>query len=168
MSVASSALGRSWYTQFWPWFLISLLAVNVVASVAALMLALHHADPLVSDDWYARGLAINRDLGRAEEAARLGVGATVRVDTERAELVVTLDRASDAAELEVALQHPTVAARDRVYLLARSGSATYRGALGGALSGRWYVSLGPRSGAWRVSAPLTFAPGSSGRLVPES
>jgi len=162
------AVARPWYTQFWPWFLIGLLSTSVAVSVAAVVLALHGADPLVSDDWYKRGLAINRDLGRAEEAARLGIGATIAVDAEHAEIVVAFDRENDAPEIEVVLQHPTVAARDRFYRLERSGPTTYRGALGGALAGRWYVSLGPPSGSWRLAAPLTFASGTAVRLVPET
>jgi hypothetical protein len=160
--------GRPWHTQFWPWFLIGLLATSVVVSVAAVVLALHGADPLVSDDWYRRGLAINRDLARAEEAARLGIAATIDIDAENAELVVAFDRANEAPEIEVVLQHPTVAARDRVYRLERRGPATYRGALGVPLAGRWYVSLAPPSGAWRLAAPLTLTSGTAVRLVPES
>jgi hypothetical protein len=171
-AAVAPVLGRPWYTQFWPWFLIGLPAVSVVVSVTALVLAIGHADSLVSDDWYKRGLAVNRDLGRAEAAARLGLGATMRVDGPRAELVVTLNAAdaardADGAELEIEMRHPTSATRDRTYRLARSGPSRYRAALDGELVGRWYVSLGPPSGAWRLAAPLTLAPGVTARLVPE-
>jgi copper chaperone CopZ len=82
---------KPWYAQFWPWVLIGLPAISVVFSVATLVVAIRNGDSLVRDDWYTRGLAINRDLGRAEAAVRLGVGATVNVDAARDELVVTLE-----------------------------------------------------------------------------
>lgn len=44
-----------WYRQFWPWFIIALLASSVVASFVSLWLAISHPDPLVvSDDEYRR------------------------------------------------------------------------------------------------------------------
>jgi len=158
---------KPWYAQFWPWVLIGLPVISVVFSVATLVVAIRNGDSLVRDDWYTRGLAINRDLGRAEAAVRLGVGATVNVDAARDELVVTLEGDDGLTELEVELEHPTEARRARTYHLAPSGPGTYRGALGGELSGRWYVSLGPPSGAWRLTAPLTLVPGTAVRLAPQ-
>lgn len=169
MRVASPAEGAPWYTQFWPWFLIALPATSIVVSVAALVLAVRNADSLVRDDWYTRGLAINRDLGRAQEAVRLGLGATLTVDPARAELVVRLDGDDGSGleiELQLQLQHPTDARRDRVLHLVRRVPGTYHAALDRELRGRWYVSLAPPSGLWRLAAPLTFEPGVAARLTP--
>lgn len=166
MRPVPSALGAPWYGQFWPWVLIGLPAVSVAVSVLTLVLALGGADSVVGDDWYKRGLAINQDLDRTAAAARLGIAASVAIDPARGELIVTLDHAAADEALALELQHPTLAARDRRYLLAPSGPAAYRAELGAVPAGRWYVVLAPASGAWRIAASLVLAPGVPARLVP--
>lgn len=166
MKPATPALGAPWYGQLWPWVLIGLPALSVAVSVLTLVLAVGAADTVVGDDWYKRGLAINQDLDRAAVAARLGVAATVAIDQANGALVVTLDRDAADEALTLELQHPTLAARDRRYLLAPSGGGTYRAELGAAPAGRWYVVLAPASGAWRIAASLVLAPEAPARLVP--
>lgn len=163
----SGSGGRPWYTQFWPWVLIALPAVSVAVSVLALVLAIRHADPVVGDDWYARGLAINDDLDRTAAAAARGVAATVEVDAADAELVVTLAGDVGAVDaLAVELQHPTIAARDRAYELRPHGDGSFRAPLGSVPAGRWYVTLAPASGDWRLAAQATFVAGVPVRLAP--
>lgn len=41
-----------WYRQFWPWFLIAVPAVSVVASTAMLVIAIRNADEVVSAPGY--------------------------------------------------------------------------------------------------------------------
>ena len=43
---------RPWYRQFWPWFLIALPAISVVASFVSLALAIRNADEVVSEPGY--------------------------------------------------------------------------------------------------------------------
>ncbi len=166
MAHAQPTSGQPWYRQFWPWFLIGLPALSIVVSVTTMVLAIGHPDPLVEDDWYTRGLAINQDLDRGAAAARLGIAATVTIDAARGELVVVMDRDVGAATLALALRHPTMAARDRDYVLTRGDGATYRAALGDVPAGRWYAALAPASGDWRLAASLRLAPGVSARLAP--
>ena len=159
--------GRPWYVQFWPWVLIALPGVSVAVSVLALVLALRHADPVVGDDWYARGLAINTDLDRSAAAVARGVAATVEVDAADAELVVTL--AGDVGTVDalaVEFQHPTIAARDRAYELRPSGDGSFRAPLGAPPTGRWYVTLAPASGDWRLATSATLVPDVPLRLAP--
>lgn len=160
------ALGAPWYAQVWPWVLIGLPALSVAVSVLTLVLALGAADPVVGDDWYKRGLAINQDLDRATAAARLGIAATIAIDQADDALVVTLDRDAPDEALTLELQHPTLAARDRRFLLAPAGGRAYRAELGAMPAGRWYVVLAPASGAWRIAASLVLAPEAPARLVP--
>ena len=159
--------GRPWYAQLWPWVLIALPAVSVAVSLLALVLAVRHADPVVGDDWYARGLAINADLDRSASAVARGVVATIDVDTTDAELVVTLTGdVGDVGALAIELQHPTLAARDRAYELGRDGDGSFRAPLGAVPAGRWYVTLAPASGDWRLAATATLVPGVPLRLSP--
>lgn len=47
-----------WYRQFWPWFLITLPSVAVVASFITLGIAIKHADTPVQDDYEQHGLTV--------------------------------------------------------------------------------------------------------------
>ena len=44
----------------------------------------------MADDYYKRGLAINRELAKVERAAALGVVATITLDTQAGRVAVTL------------------------------------------------------------------------------
>jgi hypothetical protein len=164
MNAAALPSGRAWYRQFWPWFLIGLPALSIVVSVTAMVLAINNADPLVVDDWYKRGLAINQDIDRAAAAERRGIAATVRVDA--GELIVLVEGDVDDEALTVSLQHPTIAARDRSYVAVRSAPGIYRAAAPDLAPGRWYVAIEPAAGGWRIAASLALAPAVAARLAP--
>ena len=40
---------KPWYRQFWPWLLISIPLLTVIAGIITLMIALKHPDQLVVD-----------------------------------------------------------------------------------------------------------------------
>jgi hypothetical protein len=162
--VTSGPAGRPWYVQLWPWVLIGLPAVSVAVSVTALVLALASPDPVVGDDWYKRGLAINRDLDRAAAAARRGIVATVAVDADTRQLSVALDGDADPEALLVGFEHPTLADHDHAYVLPRRAPGRYDAALAGEASGRWYVTIEPRAGDWRLAASLRVGSGAPARL----
>ena len=166
MSVARIATGRPWYRQFWPWFLIGLPVLSIVVSVATLVLAIGHADSVVVDDWYKRGLAINQDIDRSAAAVRRGIAATLTVEAATGELVARVDGDVDDEALTIVLQHPTLAARDRSYVLVQSARGVYRAPASDLGAGRWYVAIESASGGWRLAAPLALGPDVSARLAP--
>ncbi len=45
---------RAWYRQFWPWFLIALMAVSVAASVATVVIAYSLGDLEMPEDQVGR------------------------------------------------------------------------------------------------------------------
>ena len=58
-----------WYRQFWPWLLISIPLLTVIAGVATIWIASREPVALVHDDYYKEGLAINQNLARDRAAA---------------------------------------------------------------------------------------------------
>ena len=68
-----------WYRQFWPWFLLALPAVVVVAGFITLYIAIHHADSPVRDHYAKEGLILRRDQAQDQAAARLGLGARLAI-----------------------------------------------------------------------------------------
>jgi hypothetical protein len=70
-----------WYRQRWPWLLISGPAIVVVAGLATAWIAVRSDDGLVAEDYYKRGLLINKELERSGRGEALGLGAVVRTES---------------------------------------------------------------------------------------
>jgi hypothetical protein len=66
MNTTQSALRntdtKAWYQQFWPWFLIALLASAMAMGFIFLYFAINGADPVIDDNYYQHGLDINKTL----------------------------------------------------------------------------------------------------------
>jgi hypothetical protein len=138
-----------WYREPWPWLLMSGPAAVLVAGAFTTWLAFASADGLVAEDYYRRGLAINRVLAREEEARRSGITAEVRLVPGR--LVAELRGA--APDIVFAhLAHATRAGHDVRLRLARGEDGRYAAALPPLPAGRWHIALEDARGAWRVSA----------------
>lgn len=53
-----------WWRHGHVWLLIAGPALVVVAGVATTLIALRHPDPVLAEDYYRRGIEINRTLAR--------------------------------------------------------------------------------------------------------
>lgn len=160
-----------WYRQFWPWFIIALPFTAVVASFATLIIAAHDPDGLVADDYYKEGLAINQELGREHQAAALGLTGLVRIDTIKHRLTLTLEGsagATQAADIELRMIHPTRPNLDRTLRLTREADNRWSAALDNAAPGRWHVRLESAQGGWRVTGRLTLPEQQQAVLRPQA
>jgi hypothetical protein len=145
---------KPWYRERWVWFLIALPASAVIASLFTVVLAVRSADGLVTGDYYRRGLAINEQLQRSEQAARLRLVADLELSgQDRGDQVVArLSAAStlpEEAVLTVRLVHPGRSGADRTAVLARRPAAF--GVQGHEFVGQWgeAAAVGERV-AWRI------------------
>lgn len=160
---------KPWYRQSWPWLLIALPASSVAMGMVMLFTAVHGADPLVEDDWYKQGLAVNRDHQRDDAARRIGIEATLLADAGGLTLQVTASHGSLPDRVQLHLQHPTRgdADIDRVLLLENGTGKT--GPLSLPAADHWYVVLESLPGtqpAWRING--TWASGDHrARIVPD-
>ena len=93
-----------WYRHRWPWLLMAGPFIVVVAGVATLWLAVASDDGLVADDYYKRGLAINRTLERTQRAAALGLEAVVDVDAAGAARVTLAAASGERSGLPTAVR----------------------------------------------------------------
>jgi hypothetical protein len=159
MSLPTDVRPQPWYRQFWPWFLIALPGIIVVASFYMLYLALSHDDSRVRDNYYKEGLAINRTLAEDQRAAELGLGASLVL--ESGSVRVHLSGAAADAPQHLLLQfiHPLDSNRDVDLPLRGIGGGDYVAgadvALPQPLDGRWYVELHPVDDAgWRLRDAL--------------
>ena len=143
---------------------IAIPAAAVIAGAVMLVLANATWDGLVADDYYKRGMQINRSLARDAEAARLGLGAVVAFPAPE---VVEARLTSAAAALggdRLSLQFARAAhaGADVRVAMTRSAGEVWRGVLPAVPPGKWYVELGNEQ--WRLTAPVRM-PASAGEFV---
>src|SRR5512137_836675 len=132
-----AALVAPWYRQRWPWLLIAGPLTVVVAGFITAYLAWSTDDGVIAEDYYKRGLLINRSLERSADGA-------VRVD-----LTGPAGFAPPAA-ITLRLVHATRAGLDRSAVLARDPQGAYSGRVEPPPAGRWLVSVETES--WRLPA----------------
>jgi uncharacterized protein len=150
---ATSLDSLRWYRQPWPWLLIAGPATVVVASFATLWLAASTDDGVIADDYYRRGLLINREIARTERAQAMRLGAVLRVAPDgAATLALTGLADSDAVPetVRVYVSHPTRAGRDRVFTLVRGRGGFYVGSITPRPAGRWLVAV--ETDSWKLQA----------------
>jgi hypothetical protein len=156
---ATDARTRPWYRERWPWLLAAGPAIVVVAAIATAWLAAATDDGLVADDYYKRGLAINRVLERESRAEAMQIGAIVRVGGDGAVRVDLSSATAEAplAQLRLRLAHPTRAGQDVVVALERAADGSYAGRAGATPEGRRVATL--ESDGWRLPSVEIVAPG---------
>lgn len=135
-----------WYRQPWPWLLISGPAIVVVAGIATTWIAYRSDDGLVAEDYYKRGLLVNKAIAALPPAAP-PVLVTVTLDAAGS-LRVTPRTADDEDEsLAATLTHPASGTREQV-TLARVADGAFAARVSSPLPGRWIVTFAPRHGLW--------------------
>ena len=140
-----------WYREPWPWILISGPAIVIAAGVYTLYLAVIRADPLVVDNYYKEGLAINRVLARDHLALQRGYRAVVMLNERRSLVRVQLTGTELPAELNVHFIHPTKSGLDRRVVAQQIQPGLYEVSLQLADAGRWDIELGDVQRQWRLT-----------------
>lgn len=158
-----------WYREPWPWLLMAGPVAAVVGGIITAFIAVANDDPLVVDNYYKEGLAINRVLERDRAASERGYRAQVMFSEDRTRVRVHL--AGGGATLPGALQlkliHPTRAALDRSTSLTATQAGWYEGSLDGMAPGsRWKLQLEGEQRDWRLTGEWRSAEGSAVVLQP--
>ena len=150
-----TAIPQPWFRQLWPWLLIAGPAIVVVAALATAWIAAATDDGVIADDYYKRGLMINKELDRAARAEAMRLGAIVRVGPDGGVRVDMSGFAEGAAPSAVTLTlaHPTRAGQDRVLTLKRGSDGTYTGTFAAPVQGRWLITL--ETSTWRLASAMT-------------
>jgi hypothetical protein len=142
-----------WYRHRWPWLLMLGPAIVVIAGVATLALAIVTDDGLVTDDYYKRGLAINRTLARTDAAAARGLVANLDIARDGSVQASLTGQGPLPPVLRLRLAHPTRAGLDHAIELVQGPDGRYAGRVDGYVAGRWRLSV--ETDAWRLPAVET-------------
>jgi len=162
-----------WYREPWPWFLIAGPAIVVAAGVTTAFIALSTDDGLVADDYYKRGLLINKELERSGRGAAMKLGAVASFGADgavRVDIAGFGTPADAPPSLRLKLAHPTRAGHDRAVVLQRGADGIYRGTMDALPQGRWLVTL--ETDAWLLptveisGAPTEVRLGAAGGAEP--
>lgn len=139
-----------WYREPYAWMVFGLPAAVVLACAVTIVIAVRTADGLVVDDYYKRGLEINKVLVREEAARAQAIEADVAIEAD-GRFQVAL-RATEGfafpARLDVLLAHATRAGGDRTVSVEHLGAGVYRGEAGPLRAGPWHVDVSTPQ--WRI------------------
>jgi len=145
-----------WHKEPYAWLLILFPALAVIASFVTLRLAINSYDGLVTDDYYKKGLEINRVLERDKRAQALGIDADVRFDPFAHTFTARM-RAIDVnalpPSLRLKLMHSTRAGFDRDLTIERTTDGSYFAILPQLAPGRWYAQI--ETDDWRILKSLS-------------
>ncbi len=153
---------RPWYRQFWPWFLITIVMIGVVASSIAATLAIRNPPHMVTGDYAPLGKVLVDTHVRYDRARALGISG--RLDWQGDRLVVVIEAIDPAAmddRLLLTIQHPADATLDRRLVLIRADAGRYEAEGGGDWSPRARLIVSDLQTTWWVSGRLSGPAGSA-------
>jgi hypothetical protein len=154
LNTLSVTTSKPWYREPWPWFLMSLPAIAVIAGLTTVWIAYRSADGLVVGDYYKAGLAVNQTLAREDTARALGLTATLSTENSVLALSLTGKLKTYPEQLILTLAHPTRQGMDQILTLQHAGSGHYRVSLPGMHAGKWHLELTDAASTWRLSGVL--------------
>lgn len=160
---------RPWYREPMVWLLIAIPSAAVVMGTVIIVLSIKHQDGLVVDDYYRRGLEINRSLERDRNAARHGLGGEVDLLAAQGALALQMTAGQGFEfphRLRLELYHGTRQGMDTSVELRRLQGGSYTGRLPPLAAGRWTLQL--QYGDWRLLGDLRWPRERRTRLAPQA
>lgn len=138
------------------WLVVLIPLSAVLMGVVTIVLSIASFDGLVADDYYRRGLEINRTLARDDAAANLALSARLELDPALGTIALELagnEHFAPPPALDLRLFHATRSGFDRHVVLRASGASRHYRGDGLALApGHWYVQLD--ADEWRLTGSL--------------
>lgn len=151
-----------WYRQFWPWLLISIPGITVIAGIATIWLASSEPVALVRDDYYKEGMAVNRVLAKARAAQERGLSVQLEFDAAGQGVIAKMSGDFSGSEVQLDFIHPLEIDRDQSVTLHKQENGDFVGPLP-VKPDRWYLQLeGSGQGSpWRLKGEIDLRRGSS-------
>jgi len=137
-----------WYKDGYVLMLIAFPLAAVIGGIITAILAVQSDDGLVVDDYYKRGLEINKTLEREHNASRHGLTANISMDGE---LIIRLGAAPEYTLpdfIRVSFLHPTRSGQDVQLLMDRTVNSDYRSPVPELSRGNWYIQIEAED--WRL------------------
>ena len=143
---------RPWYKEPWPFILVSITGLGVVAGSTLAFIGLSNPPEIVSGDFEQLGRGLTDTNVRTAQARALGLAG--QIDVQGDQVVLRLS-AADAASLPervlVQFQHPATGDGDTTALLQRADDGQYYGGLARTPHGRSLIIVSDLEQSWWLS-----------------
>ncbi len=154
-----------WYKEPWPFILISITGLGVVAGSTLAYIGLSNPPEIVRGEFGSLAKFVTEDSARLHEARALGLAGRLALDGETIALSLSAsDLASLPAQLMVQFQHPATSAGDSVAVLTHQGGGDYRGLTSETPHDRAHVLITDLAQSWSLAGRLE--PGQSTPVEP--
>lgn len=142
------------------WLVFGIPGLTIPAGLVTWWIAAQRADSNVAEDWYKRGVTINRSLERESRAQARGLSARLHLAGEHDLRVALRGEGPMPPSVSVLLTHPVRAEQDRRLTLDRQPDGGYRTVSPLVGAGHWGLAIEAED--WRLSARrVTLAPGAA-------
>lgn len=152
-----SRTAAPWYRHPLVWLLVAIPASSVLMGAVMITLAIATDDGLVDDDYYQRGLQINRSLARDAFAKRAGIEAVVRRSGGGLRLELRSEPGfAFPSTLTLRAMRATRGDADRTIVLTHLGDGRYASDRAWPETGLWNLELGTER--WRLTVHHATGP----------
>lgn len=131
----------------------------VVAGITTAWIAWRSDDGVVAQDYYKRGLLVNKTIAALPPAAA-PIVADVTLDASGALRVMARTPDAEDETLAATLTHPASGTRQEI-VLQRAADGSFGARVNSPLAGRWVVTFAPRHGMWPTTLVQRGGSGSS-------
>ncbi len=144
---------KPWFKQGWPWVLIAIPFLTIVACSITIYIAFNTDDSLVKDNYYKEGLAINRSIERVEKAQTLAIVAKLEINKETNLVYLNL-QSNESMPNIILLQfyHPTLKIMDQSFQLEPLSEGEYVAEITNLQSVFWHVNIEDESQTWLIKS----------------
>lgn len=147
------------------WIVVGIPFVSIVVTLSIVWISISTFDGLVVDDYYKKGLEINRSIARDEFARTAGVQGNLAINDKRLELTLQSNIPLVWPDtLNLGFYHPTISGKDVDAILQKVGKTVYVGSFGGLPRGRWYLQVGTEQ--WRLESAMFYPDYTSVSMLP--
>lgn len=151
-----------WYKQGWPWALITIPLLTIIACGVTIYIAFNTDDSLVKDNYYKEGLAINQSIDRVNQANLLALVAKIEIDKTSNLLHLNLSSNQSLPEtLIIEFSHPTLQSKDQRFELASLTGGDYAAELKQIENAYWHISLEDQTKSWLLKTRWLYPENSS-------
>ena len=148
-----------WYKQPLVWMLVAIPMSAVVMGVIVMYLAITTDDGLVAENYYKKGMTINRQLAREDTAKNLQLTAVIDITIDTGYIRAVFNKGQMAeypSQLQLALKHATKQQNDVYAVLQKGMENNYVGSMPqGVHLGIWHIELNNSDdetvAQWRLS-----------------
>lgn len=146
------------------WLVFGIPGLTVVAGFVTWWIAAQRADSNVYEDWYKRGMTINRSLEKESVAQARALEAQVSLVGDHDLRVGLSGNGPLPSSISVVLTHPVRAEQDRRITLDRQPDGSYRIVSPLVGAGTWGLAIEAQD--WRLAARrIGLRPGGTLRLA---